>query len=85
MIVMGHTIDEISQVVEISKDDAQYHMRLLQAGRLVYKRKSVYHISNEGVRILNMFGITDELVKKCAREIDIEIAEENKYAKHNRA
>jgi len=79
--MMGHTSDEISQIVEISKEDALYHLRILQAGRLVYKRGKVYHINREGIRLMNMFGITEDFVRKCMKEVDEEM-EREKHAKH---
>lgn len=65
--------EEICEIVELSDEDAEYHLRILQAGKLVTRRKDgVYELTKRAVELLNMIGITKEKVLEIAKQIDKE-------------
>lgn len=68
----SHSFEELENIVDINSTDLRYHLRMLTEAKLaehVKEHKEYYHITKNGKRVLEMFGVNSCLVKEMGKKI----------------
>ncbi len=82
VLKIGHslTLSQLEKALKIDKHDLTYHLSILQEAGIITKAehdeggkvKLYYRTTSEGIKLLELLGITKNKIEEIAKEADLE-------------